>query len=485
MQMHAEDQALNRAVDQASSSGSKNRYIILLLVLTGVLMAVVDGSVVSIALPTITGYFNVSIAQSEWIMTSYLVTLTSLLLIFGKVAEYTGRARLFFLGVVLFTFSSLACGMSNSLNMLILFRVIQATGAAMMFSISAAIIFQAFPRGEQGRAMGYIGATVAIGSIIGPTLGGLIVDLLGWKYIFLINVPIGITQLLLSTRYMRIEDSRSSSLKVDWIGAVTLVAFIVSLMALLGALSASFTLQPAIIALGLIFLCALAAFVVNESRHETPLLDLSIFRYKMFVLPSISMILFFVANLMVSVLGPFYFEGVMGYTASQVGLIYLIVPAIMVIGAPVTGWIYDKYQYRYFAALGMMILAASMMLLGYLAGSTAHDLRLMLLAFVSMGIGGVLFQSPNNTEIMRALPRAKMNIASSFTATVRNLGMALGVSLSGVLVSLQLSQAGHYGTILEAGPELLSSTISRVMILAGMLCIIGTLAAVYRGLNSA
>jgi EmrB/QacA subfamily drug resistance transporter len=471
--MHAEDQ----------SSGNQNRYIILVLVLTGVLMAVVDGSVVSIALPTITEYFDVSIAQSQWIMTSYLVTLTSLLLIFGKVAEHTGKSRLFILGIFLFTISSLACGLSTSLGTLILFRIVQAAGAAMMFSISSAIIFQSFPHGEQGRAMGYIGATVAIGSIIGPTLGGVIVDQLGWTYIFLINVPIGVTQLMLSTRYLRIEENRSSSLKIDWIGALTLVIFMVSLMALLGELATSFTVQPAIVVLALIFLGSLVMFVVNESRQKAPLLDLSIFRYKMFVLASLSMILFFVANLMISVLGPFYFEGVMGYTASQVGLIYLIVPAIMVVGAPVMGWIYDKYQHRYFAALGMGIMAASMMLLGYLAGSTDSDPKLMLLPFVSLGIGAVFFQSPNNTEIMRALPRAKINIASSFMATVRNLGMALGVSLSGVLVSLHLSQAGYYGTVLGAGPALLSSTISSVMILAGMICVIGTLAALYRGLG--
>jgi EmrB/QacA subfamily drug resistance transporter len=338
---HAEDR------DLELGSGSKNRYIVLLLVLTGVLMSVVDGSVVSTVLPTITEYFKVGIAQSQMIMTAYLVTLTSLLMIFGKVAEYVGKARLFWLGIALFSFSSLACGMSTSLNLLVICRIIQAAGAAMMFSISSAIIIQAFPRGEQGRAISYIGVAVAISSILGASLGGFIVDLWGWMYIFLINVPIGIIQLLLSSMYMRIEDNRSSSLKVDWIGAITLITFIVSLMALLGQLSISFTFQPAILGLSLIFLGSLAAFVINESRQKAPILDLSIFRYRMFVLPCISMILFFVASLMISVLGPFYFEGVMGYTASQVGLIYLIVPAIMVIGAPVTGWIYDKRQFRY------------------------------------------------------------------------------------------------------------------------------------------
>lgn len=466
-------------------SGSENRYIIMLMILTGVLMAVVDGSVVSIALPTITGYFSVSVAESQWVMTSYLVTLTSLLLIFGKVAERTGKARLFGLGIALFTFSSLACGISSSLGQLILFRVIQSTGAAMMFSISAAMIFQIFPHGEQGRAMGYIGATVAIGSIIGPSLGGFIVEILGWQYIFLINVPIGLVLMALSARYLRVEERRSTSLNMDWPGAVALVLFMVSLMAFLGALADSFTVQPTTTALAATCMISLAAFVANERRQKAPLLDLSVFGYPKFVLPSISMIIFFVSNLMVSVLGPFYFEGVMGYNPSQVGLIYLIVPAIMVIGSPFTGWLYDKHHNRYYAALGMAVLALSLMLMGYMAGTAGPDPGLLLLTFVPIGIGSAFFQSPNNTEIMRALPSEKMNIASSFTATVRNLGMALGVSLSGVLVSMQLAQADYYGAILDAGPGLLSSSISRVMMLAGALCIVGTLVCLIRTLDSA
>jgi EmrB/QacA subfamily drug resistance transporter len=474
-----------KGMNEKQEPGEKNRYIVLLLVLAGVLMAVVDGSVVSIALPTITSYFRVNIGESQMIMTSYLVTLTSLLLIFGKIAEYVGKARLFLIGIALFTASSLACGMSSSLNLLVICRIIQASGAAMMFSISSAIIFQSFPRGEQGRAMGYIGATVAIGSILGPTLGGVIVEYLGWEYIFLINVPIGIVQLLLSSRYLKIEESMSGSLNADWIGAASLIAFIVSMMAALGQLSDSFAFRPSVVALALVFVLSLAIFIINESRHKTPMLDLSIFRYKSFVLPCISMIIFFVANLMISVLGPFYFEGVMGYTASQVGLIYLIVPAIMVIGSPVTGWIYDKHQLRFLAALGMLIMSLSMMLLGYLAANENCDPRMLLATFVSSGIGAVFFQSPNNTEIMRALPKSKINTASSFTATIRNMGMALGVSFSGVLVSMQLASAGYTGSLVDAGPLLLSETISRVMILAGALCMVGTFVSVYREMNSA
>jgi MFS family permease len=148
----------------------KDRHLIMLMVLIGVLMAVVDGSVVSIALPTITAYFHVNMAQSQWVMTGSLVTLTSLLLIFGKVSERTGKSKLFLSGFSLFTLSSLACGLATSLEMLILFRVVQALGAAMVFSISAAIIFQVSPPEERGRSMGYIGAQWPLEALLGQRL---------------------------------------------------------------------------------------------------------------------------------------------------------------------------------------------------------------------------------------------------------------------------------------------------------------------------
>ena len=176
---------------------TKGRYIILAIVLLGILMSVIDGNVVSIALPTITQYFNVDVTLSQWTITAYLLTMTALMLVFGKISEYTGKTKLFIIGFIIFTLSSLACGLSQNMTELILFRIAQGFGAAMVFSISGAIIYEAFPVSERGRAMGFLGSTVAIGSIAGPVLGGFLVDSLGWQYIFLINVPIGI--ILLAT----------------------------------------------------------------------------------------------------------------------------------------------------------------------------------------------------------------------------------------------------------------------------------------------
>lgn len=456
----------------------KNRYVILAIVLTGIFMSVLDGIVVSIALPTITQYFNVPVALSQWTITAYLVTMTSLLLIFGKVSEFTGKKSLFMTGLAVFTASSLACGLAPGMNELIAFRITQAMGAAMMFGISGAIIYQVFPISERGKSMGMIGATVAIGSIAGPVLGGLLVDSLGWEYIFLINVPIGLVLLGAAFVGLKFDDFKSGKLEMDWIGAVTLIIAMVSLMMLLGDLAESQSITPALITLSLTLVAASVTFIYRESRYHKPLLDLSIFSVKKFTLPTISMIMYFVANFMLSIVGPFYFQGVMGLSPTQVGLLYLLNPAIMVVASPLMGMVYDKHHFKYYAAIGMIISAIALALMGYLC--TNMDWTLMIIAFVLTGIGGAIYQSPNNTEIMNALPKQKAGIASSVTATARNLGMALGVAVASILVSIQLSMAGYSGSILEADGVVLSGTISNVIYIAAFLCILGAIAAAMR-----
>lgn len=464
---------------------AQGRSIVMLLILTGILMFVIDGSVVNIALPTITIYFNADVAQSQWVITSYLVTVTSLLMVFGKLSEYTGKARLFLAGFVIFTLASVACGLSGSLEMLIIFRALQAVGAAAAFSISAALIFELYPPGERGRAMGYIGTTVSLASIAGPMLGGYIVDFFGWRYIFLINVPIGIILLALSSKYMRLEEEKErekkGELRIDWLGAVGMITFVFSLMMFLGELAESFNQSTKATTYALICMASLAGFIFHESRQKEPLLDLSVFREWKFVLPNISLILFIISSFAAFILGPFYFQGVMGFTPSQVGTMFLIVPAIMAVGSPVGGWIYDKYHYRFNSAAGMMIVVLSLMLMSY--AFRIEDISAMIVSFALMGIGSALFQSPINTEIMGALPKAKLGTASSLSSAIRNLGMALGVSVSSILLAQQLELAGYYGPILEASPELLSITISNVMLIAGGLCLLGTAIAALRNLE--
>ncbi|PKL58483.1 MAG: MFS transporter, partial [Methanomicrobiales archaeon HGW-Methanomicrobiales-5] len=215
---------------------------------------------------------------------------------------------------------------------------------------------------------------------------------------------------------------------------------------------------------------ARALFIWHELRCPAPLLDLSVFSHRAFLFPVIAVLLVFVANFMMAVVGPFYFEGVMGYRPSQVGLVFLINPAIMVIVAPIAGSLYDRHPERNYAALGMGLTAFAFLLLSY--GTLTQNILSILIAFVIFGIGFGLFQSPNNTAILSALPKAQLSTASSVIATSRNLGMALGVSLGSILLSFQLLTAGYSGDIITADPALLAVSISRIMAVSAVLCIV-------------
>jgi EmrB/QacA subfamily drug resistance transporter len=448
-----------------------HKYVILAIVLVGVLMSVLDGIVVSIALPTITGAFRVDISASQWTITAYLVTLTSLLLFFGRTAEFTGRTLLFIAGLAVFTLASLACGLSATFAQLVAFRVLQGIGGAMVFSISGAILFLAFPPQERGRAMGYLGSTVAIGSILGPVLGGFLVDNLGWRYIFLINLPIGVILVACSLLFLKTHEERTSSFHMDWIGAGTLAAALFFLMLFLSRLEQVSASSLLAALYGGLFVAGTMAFLLRESRCERPLLDLGIFRIRGFLLPVLAMMLFFVSSFMINVVGPFYFQGVMGLRPTQVGLLFLVVPLVMVVASPVAGWLYDMRHWRHYGTVGMALVALCYFGLGIIARSW-FNIAAMAGVFALLGVGSALFQSPNSTAVMNSLPRSQTAIASSVSSAVRNLGMTLGVALASLLLPLLLRLSGSASSVLQADRGVLAASAGDIMIVSGVLCLI-------------
>ena len=408
-----------------------NRYIILAIVLTGTLMSVMNSNIVNIALPSITSYFNVGVAQSQWIVSVYFLTITAMFLIFGKISEYTGKTKLFISGFVLFTVSSLACGLSASLDQLILFRIFQAFGASMIFSISTAIIMDVFPDGEKGRALGYQASVVAIGMIIAPALGGFIVDWLGWEYIFFVNIPLGIVGLVSALKYLKIEEHKSKRLNMDWIGSSMFILLMVALILFMGELSD--VGSKMIVIYGFILLLSLLIFILRELNCEEPLLDLSLFKVNRFIKPAIGLILFFVASNMINIVYPFYFVDVLKWNATEVGLTLGIMAVMLLLVSPVSGWIYDRYKFRNLSSLGALITGLTILVFAYML--LIGNITCSMVSMAVIGAACALFMVPNNTDVMTSLPR-KTNVLSSVTATFRNFGVFLGVSLATTLVSL-------------------------------------------------
>lgn len=278
---------MNKNKTNIQESAYKNRFIILGIVLTGIIMSVLDGYMVSIALPNITNSFNINITQSQWIISGYLLTMTGLFIFFGKLSEYTGKTKLFLMGWLIFTISSLVCGLASEINLLIFFRIVQAVGASAVAGVSGAILFHTFPQNEIGKAMGYFGAAVALGSIIGPVLGGLITNSIGWQYIFLINVPIGVLLLIFGVKYLKIPESRVESLKIDGKGVILFLVTISSLILFLNEIAQQMSHELLLI-YGLIFIVGLSTFIFQERRSNNPMLELSLFKNKKFLFPVLS-----------------------------------------------------------------------------------------------------------------------------------------------------------------------------------------------------
>jgi EmrB/QacA subfamily drug resistance transporter len=458
----------------------KNKHVIFAILLIGILMSVLDGFMVNIALPDITAYFGVGISLSQWIITGYLLAMTGLFIFFGKLSEYTGKTKLYIAGFALFTLSSFACAFAPGINEMIVFRIAQGIGASMVAGISGAITFEVFPPEERGKAMGGIAATYGIVALIAPGVGGFITGTLGWRYIFLVNVPIGIVMLALALKYMKLQETTSGRLNIDWAGTGALIISVASLMLLCSEMANGISMNATALAYGAVFVLASIAFLYRESRCKSPLLDLSLFMDKKFTLPIMSMAISYMVINMINVLGPFYLQGAMGYTPSQVGLLFMLPPLAMIFAAPVSGMLYDKHHWKLASTLGLLVLAMAFFVQG--CAFFGASLVLILAAFALRGIGDGIFQSINSVEIMSALRPEKYAIASSVSSTVGNLASALGAMTAGMLLMFELNSADYNGSVMAAGPILLSNSIGSIMLVAGVLCVMAMAASALKNI---
>lgn len=447
----------------------------LLTVSVGAFMATLDASIVNISLPTISNYFRVDLATVSWVVMVYLLTVTGTLLSFGKISDMTGRRPIYALGFIIFTLGSALCGTSTTVYLLILFRAIQAVGAAMLFANAPAIVTEAFPPTERGKALGLIGTVVALGLTTGPPLGGIITGKIGWQWIFYINVPVGVVGAYLAASVLKDVDHRRPLTEFDLAGAA---AAFISLGALLLGMTAVTELgwrSGYVRSLFILSLVALFSFLLIERKVKTPVVKLSIFRNRLFTAGNISALLSYIALFATMFLMPFYLERVLGYSPVRAGLLLTTVPLTLSLVAPISGWLSDRIGCRELCSAGLAISCLGLILLATL-GPHSTPPGIVLRLFV-LGLGMGMFQAPNNSCVMGSVERGILGIAAGTLATMRNLGMVLGIAITSTVFSERFL---HYFGEVSAKLAFVQSLHDAYLVAAGV-CGIGIFTSLVRG----
>jgi len=426
---------------QAQDIDYSRKWYVMAAVAMGVFLATIDGSIVNVALPTLVRAFETEFAVVQWVVLSYLLTVTTLMLSMGRLGDMVGKKPLYAGGFVIFTMGSVLCGLAPTVYWLIAFRLLQAIGAAMMMALGMAIVTEAFPPSERGKALGLSGTMVSVGIVLGPVLGGLLIGALSWRWIFFVNLPVGIVGTWMVIRFVPAFKPEGGQ-RFDFAGALFLF---VSLMALLLALTLGQQVgfaAPGILALfasGIVFL---GVFVAIEWKSKQPMIDLRLFQNRLFSINLVTALIVFVCLAGTIILMPFYLENVLGYDPRTVGFVLAIVPIALGITAPISGILSDRMGSRPITVLGLFVLV-----IGFAAVSTLSVRTTTLgyiLRFLPIGIGIGIFQSPNNSAVMGAVPRARLGIASGLLSVTRTLGQSIGIAALGALwASRVVFRAGH------------------------------------------
>ena len=406
------------------------RLQILAAIAIGTFMAPLDSSVVNIALPTIRTFFHTSMGTVEWVIMSYLLVISSLILTYGRLGDLYGHKKIYLTGFGVFTTGSLMCGLAPSILVLIIFRAIQAIGAGMMMAMGPAIITDITPPQHRGKSLGVVAVSVSVALTAGPVLGGFLTAAFGWPSIFYINIPIGIIASIWAWKVI-------PGIKGHLVEPFDIKGAVLVFLALLTTLiPLSYTEQfgwrnPYILGSLAAGILLMFVFVFVEKAVKYPMVDLSIFQNRLFAMGNLSALLNYVATFAVILIMPFYLQQLRLMSAQQAGFLLIPTPLTMMVIAPISGAISDKIDSRYISSLGMAIVAVGLWLLSRLQVDSSALTIVSIL--ILNGIGSGMFQTPNNSAVMGAVPPNRRGIASSLLANMRNIGMVLGVAVSGAL----------------------------------------------------
>ena len=458
-------------------------WLIFLMVAIGIFMATLDGSIVNIALPSIMADFEVPLATIQWVTMIYLLTVTALLLSFGRLSDIRGRRIVYSFGLCLFSLGSLFCGLAPSAHWLIGARFFQGLGAAMTMACTPALLVDTFPEKERGRAIGLMGSVVASGLTAGPVLGGLLIHSFSWRAIFYINVPIGL--LTAAGVFFLLKGSKADITRpetFDWPGAILLALLLGSLlMAITHAYDwGHFSLST----LSLIAVSILAAtcLIYVETLVRHPILSRTLFGIRLFSMPIVAAIILFICLFTLVFLMPFYLIHPGGYPVNVVGGIMACIFISLFIVSPFAGALFDRIGSRLLCTLAMAIIAGSLFSLAAIPANASFFSIIWRLSLA--GIGTAIFLPPNSAAAFSAVSPESRGVTSATVAAARNLGMVLGVAITGAIFNSAFYNLSNGLSLKEYHPALegiFMESFHFVMLAGGFIAILGMIIAFLRG----
>ncbi|MGL4848901.1 MAG: MFS transporter [Clostridium sp.] len=451
------------------------RWLILFSVVIVTFMACLDASIVNVALPVISHDLKVSMSSIQWAITTYLIVISGLILTFGRLGDIIGKTKVFRIGIIIFTVGSLLCGLSHNITFLIISRGIQGLGAACTMANSQGIITAAFSPQERGKALGISGLVVALGTMIGPALGGIISEF-KWEDIFLINIPIGIVALILAFKILPSSKvPKENRPKLDLIGTVL---FMITITALVIAITEGsiygFTNKYILLSF-VIAIVGFIVFMITQVKFKSPVLNLKIFKNHRFSKGVFASFLVFTATSSYSILLPFYYESVRGISPGVSGILMIVFPVALSISSPLAGSLSDKMRREILPFIGLIICGIGFLLISTLKPET--NILLVILYLFIMGFGNGFFQAPMNAIVMSSVDRTQLGIAGSMNGLVRNLGMVCGITFgTSLLYDLMSRKLGFVvrGFVPGHG-KIFVSSMDIVLLIGAGICFVGVL----------
>ncbi len=458
--------------------------LILLSVCLGQALVGLDQRAITVALPTLTTTFNTAFSTIQWTILVYDLVLIGLIITMGRLGDMFGRRRFYTLGFLIFVTASAICGMTQTTGQLIFFRAVQAIGGSMIAANGRAIVSVNLPAEERGRALGLTSTAFHIGFLTGPALGGFLIDSLGWRWIFYINMPFSLAGAYLAWKVVP-ETRMQGKTSVDIAGAVLLLLtnglfiYAIDQLPRVGWRHPAFFLTLALAAIALVFLLR------AEARAKLPILVLSMFRARLFSAGIASLFVLAATLSAINFLLPFYLQSLLGYSASQTGWIIVADSVIIMVMAPIAGALSDRLGSRLLCTLGCFAVAIAQFLLASL-DLHAPLLRIML-PLVLWGVGWSLFNAPNQRSILGAVATDKIGAAAGMIATSARTGGAMGVALSATLFGYLLAGAGLTANQVNspnswrAAPEVFMSSFSTTIYALSIFTLLAVFSSAVRG----